>query len=162
MIDRQSVCTTRAHERSSPGSCGGLFSEGFPTGTRGNRLFRSFELASRLGRLGLVPFALGAALPAAGSPTAFFQLFESSIAGSRLQLTAVVPCSASLRLPENSNGPGLTQVALLVGKIANLWESPSTPRPASTSAKLRSTFTKCFSASLWIQRVQKRFNSASG
>lgn len=80
-------------------------------------LYQPYELASF--------FPLGDGHLTTGSPTAYLQLSESSIAISHLQLAVDLAFNISLRLVENSNRRAALQPIRAVGKPSFLWESAS-------------------------------------
>jgi hypothetical protein len=83
-IDRRKRArATKAHRGISPGSCNGLFSEGFPTGVRGTCLARPYEPALQPASR----FPLGAGPKATGKQTAHVQLPKSSTDKPRLQIS---------------------------------------------------------------------------
>ena len=106
-IDRRKRArATKAHRGISPGSCNGLFSEGFPTGVRGSCLARPYEPALHPASR----FPLGAGPKATGKQTAHVQLPKSSTGQPRLQISCELPGNrcrtqpdCSLQPPENSN-----------------------------------------------------------
>ena len=119
MSDRLFACATEAHERSSPGSCGGLFSEEFPSGARGclSPLSTLRTLLPNLGESTWRLSRLGRPQRPPEAPLPYFQLLEISTGFSRLQLAATFCCHISLRLPENSSGSRIAQPA-------RLWKAP--------------------------------------
>ena len=103
MSNRQFACATEAHRRLSPGSCGGLFSEEFPSGAKGCiRLFQPFELCFRTwsnrlwrrSRLGRPHWPPEAPLPCFN----FLRLAQPSQLCNPLLLFLAAPCCDFLRI----------------------------------------------------------------
>jgi hypothetical protein len=140
MSDQHFARATKARGRLAPGSCNGLFSEGFPTGA-----LRGRSCDHRKAPLLLLCYSLTLALLLSCS-FLLNNLIRVSQARLRMQLNAI-PCRSSsltpLQLPKNSNllhfrqAPSLWKPGLSVEKpatppsllpIARCSRSP--PRPA--------------------------------
>ena len=126
MSDRQFACATEAHERLSPGSCGGLFSEEFPSGARDSLLSHPtlrtllpnlVEATWRPSRLGRPHWPPEAPLPCFN----FLRLAQPSQLCNPLPSCVAAPCCDFLRIAtdEPSRKPSACgKDACFVGKSA--------------------------------------------
>ena len=107
---------TWAHGRSTPGSCTGLFSEGFPTGAQGHLP----HLTQRTPLLRL-PTSLNRGRPQwpPGGFLTHLQLFKSTTRCSPLQAEGARSAADLVQLFENSKRPVMTQAAALW----KMWET---------------------------------------
>jgi hypothetical protein len=118
-IDRRKRArAAKAHRELNPGSCNGLFSEGFPTGVRGSCLARPYEPALQPASR----FPLRAGPKATGKQTALVQLSKSSISHPLLQIAPEPAGTALCNLPRiaiarsESNRQPLWKAPFSVGK----------------------------------------------
>jgi len=110
----------------------GLFSVGFPTGVRGATNASSSNPTNRL------PTSLkGQATRPPGGSTAHLQLFKSNTGYSRMQIAKTLDFTRCLRLPENNNGPQITQPKAACGKASDSVgnSSKATPIRLKSSCK---------------------------